>query len=91
MNGKGYSFGYGGSNVPSAPQSGGMVTWDTAQKSQLIADNWGSIASRSQATYSWHNDASVISFLEEIVSAVESAVSDVGTVVSDVATIVALA
>jgi hypothetical protein len=91
MNGKGYSFGCGKSNVPSAPQSGGMVTWDTTQKSQSIADNWGSIASRSQASYSYHNDASLSDFLDEIGSAVESAVSDVGTAVSDVATVMAIA
>jgi Ricin-type beta-trefoil lectin domain-like len=91
MNGKGYSFGYGASNVPSAPQPGGLVTWDKTQKSQAIADNWGSIASRAQASYSYHNDASLIAFLQEIASAIESAVSEIGTAVSDVETVMALA
>jgi hypothetical protein len=67
----GYGFIYSG-YVYSAPTDGCNATWNNTGKSQLIADNWASIACRAQASNTVYNSTA-----GDINGAMQSAISNV--------------
>jgi hypothetical protein len=80
---KAYAFTYLG-QVPSAPQSGSLVTWNKSGKSSVIAENWFSIATKNSGTVWYYNsyDESIGSIIGgwfgSLASDLESLAEDVG-------------
>ena len=80
--GKIYALSYSGS-IPSAPQSGSLVTWNVTQKCPVIAENWYPIAAKNMGCpYVWNTyDESIGEVLGSWVSA---AASDLKTLASEI-------
>lgn len=86
--GKTYAFTYIG-DVPSAPQSGSLVTWNTTQKCPVIAENWFAIAAKASGATWWYNvyDESVWQviggWLSDLGSDLKEAAEDIITALED--------
>ncbi len=80
--GRAYAISYSG-EIPSAPQSGSLVTWNLTPKCPLIAENWYAIAARnSGVAWCWNRyDESIWVVLGQWVS---DAGTELGTAFSDI-------
>jgi hypothetical protein len=79
--GNGYSFAYSG-EIPSAPQSGSLVTWNKSVKSQVIANNWYAIAAKNWGgAYVRNNyDESVLQVVESWWPTIEQGIKEAGSI-----------
>jgi hypothetical protein len=81
--GKAYAFTHTGV-IPSAPQSGSLVTWSVTQKYPEIAENWYAIAAKNSGGAWWYNTYDESAW-EAIGGWFSSLGSDLETAVKDIA------
>jgi hypothetical protein len=93
--GQGYAFTQSG-NVPSAPQSGSLITFNTTQNCDVIAENWYPIVANNFAhcgcSNSWSESPFTVigQLVGSLASDIETAVSDVEDVIEIVGEVVAV-
>lgn len=80
--GRPYLFAHSG-EIPSAPQTGSLVTWNLTLKLPAIADNWYPIAARNLG-YAFYRNSYDLSFGSVIGQLLGDVASAFGTLVSDI-------
>jgi hypothetical protein len=86
--GKAYAFVYTG-EVPSAPQSGSLITWNVTHKCPVIAENWYAIAAKNYGgpwVWNTHDNAFLYWLTKGLSDLLGVLANDIETAVEDIAT-----
>jgi hypothetical protein len=72
-----YIFAYG-CWIPSAPQQGSTAEWNFSGKSNIIAENWASIALRNQVSFGAKNNSTNRPFFQDVWNQLSAAIVSCG-------------
>jgi hypothetical protein len=88
---KGIPFVHKGSSIPSAPQNGSHVVWNTVGNNPLIKQYWSIIALHPIAWYHWDNTTNLGSLIDGIGKAISGLIDDIKNIYAEAEKIVGAA